>query len=241
MYTGPINIEDCTWSRARGGASVQSDVWLSRALLLWVVARHLLLLGLWHRQAMLSATVRGWGGHQQRLLGRGGGRRQVQGSDLLSHQLLLDLVNEHQVIQLKGLTGHAQQKTATLCECHSRPKNIIPGQKTLTSTQYKIHFCLIYKNKPWWILTLRVCFTDTLVLNGWKDIHTWKQMAIKGGKWLSLHFTSGLTWPGMDGGGGQKYGLLNRGSAILKWTTFIADTYKFQVELDELLTYYSKC
>lgn len=27
-----------------------------------------------------------------------------------------------------------------------------------------------------------------------------------------------LTWPGMDGGGGQKYGLLNRGSAILKST-----------------------
>lgn len=34
----------------------------------------------------------------------------------------------------------------------------------------------------------------------------------------------GPTWPGMDGGGGQKYGLLNRGSAILKWATFIADT-----------------
>lgn len=152
---------------------------------------------------MLSATVRGRGGHQQRLLGRGGGRREVQGSDLLSHQLLLDLVNEHQVIQLKGLTGHAQQKTATLCECHSRPKNIIPGQKTLTSTQYKIHFCLIYKNKPWWILTLRVCFTDRLVLNGWKDIHTWKQMAIKRWKmtvitcykWTYLAWHGWRWWP----------------------------------------------
>lgn len=29
----------------------------------------------------------------------------------------------------------------------------------------------------------------------------------------------------MDGGGGQKYGLLNRGSAILK-STFVLDTFK---------------
>lgn len=89
MYCSPLpgpykqRSEDCTWSRAGGRASVQSDVRLSRALL--VVARHLLWLGLWHRHAVLSATVRGRGGHQQRLLGRGGGRRQVQGSDLLSH------------------------------------------------------------------------------------------------------------------------------------------------------------
>lgn len=34
-----------------------------------------------------------------------------------------------------------------------------------------------------------------------------------------------LTWPGMDGGGGQKYGLLNRGSAILK-STFVLATLK---------------
>lgn len=27
-----------------------------------------------------------------------------------------------------------------------------------------------------------VCFTDRLVLNGLRDIHTWKQKAIKGGK-----------------------------------------------------------
>lgn len=119
-----------TWSRAGGGASMQSYVWLSRTLWLRVVARHLLRLGLWHWHAVLSATIRGRGGHQQRLLGRGGGRRQVKGSDLLSHQLLLDLVNEHQVIQLKGLTGHAQQKTATVCECHSRPKKITPQDRT---------------------------------------------------------------------------------------------------------------
>ena len=109
----------CTWSRAGCRASVQSDVRLSGALRLWVVSRHLL--RLLHRHDVLRAAVRGRGGHQQRLLGRGGGRRQVQGSDLLGHQLLLDLVNEHQVIQLKGLTGHAQQKTATVCECHSCP------------------------------------------------------------------------------------------------------------------------
>lgn len=77
---------------------MQSNVRRPGALRLRVVARYLL--GLWHRQAVLSAAVRGRGGHQQGLLGRGGGRRQVQGSDLLGHQLLLDLVNEHQVIQL---------------------------------------------------------------------------------------------------------------------------------------------
>lgn len=33
---------------------------------------------------------------------------------------------------------------------------------------------------------------------------------------LSFYMKSGLTWPGIDGGGGQKYGLLNRGSAILQ-------------------------
>lgn len=110
----------CTWSRAGGRARVQSDVRLSRALR--VVALHLLWLGLLHRHDVLNATVRGRSGHQQGLLGWAGGRRQVQGSDFLSHQLLLDLVNEHQVIQLKGLTGHAQQKTFTVCECHSCPK-----------------------------------------------------------------------------------------------------------------------
>lgn len=106
---------------------MQGDVRLSRALWLRVVARHLL--RLWHWHAVLSATIRGRGGHQQRLLGRGGGRRKVQRSDLLGHQLLLDLVNEHQVIQLKGLTGHAQQKTATVCECHLRPKNTSQDRK----------------------------------------------------------------------------------------------------------------
>lgn len=68
-------VQMFTWSRAGGGASVQSNIWLSRALWLWVVARHLLWLGLWHRHAVLSTTVWGRGGHQQRLLGGGGGRR----------------------------------------------------------------------------------------------------------------------------------------------------------------------
>lgn len=122
MCNHPV-IKACTWSGAGGGARVQSDVGLSGALRLRVVTLDLLLLLLLlgPRQAVLSVGV-GWrGGHQQGLLGGCGGRRQVQGSDLLGHQLLLDLVNEHQVIQLKGLTGHAQQTTATVCECHSRP------------------------------------------------------------------------------------------------------------------------
>lgn len=115
-------IKARTWSGA--GASVQSDVGLSGALRLRVVTLDLLLLLLLEpRQAVLSVGVGQRGGHQQGLLGGRGGRRQVQGSDLLGHQLLLDLVNEHQVIQLKGLTGHAQQTTATVCECHSRPRD----------------------------------------------------------------------------------------------------------------------
>lgn len=124
---------------------MQGDVRLSRALR--VVALHLLRLGLRHRHDVLSAAVRGRGGHQQGLLGRCGGRRQVQGSDLLSHQLLLDLVNEHQVIQLKGLTGHAQQKTFTVCECHSRPQMHTPRQETPSSTQHELNFFFIDKNK----------------------------------------------------------------------------------------------
>lgn len=102
---------------------MQSDVGLSGALRLRVVTLDLLLLLLGPRQAVLSVGVSWRCGHQQGLLGGRGGRRQVQGSDLLGHQLLLDLVNEHQVIQLKGLTGHAQQTTATVCECHSRPRD----------------------------------------------------------------------------------------------------------------------
>lgn len=121
--------EERTRSRTGGGTSVQGDVWLSRALRLWVVARNLLRLRLWNLHTVLNATVRGRGGNQQRLLRRGGGRWQVQGSNLLSHQLLLDLVNEDQVIQLKGLTGHAQQKTAALCECHSCHQNILQDRK----------------------------------------------------------------------------------------------------------------
>ena len=39
----------------------------------------------------------------------------------------------------------------------------------------------------------------------------------------------GLTWPGMDGGGGQKYGLLNRGSAILKEKTLVTVTFKYEL------------
>lgn len=42
-----------------------------------------------------------------------------------------------------------------------------------------------------------------------------------------------LTWPGMDGGGGQKYGLLNRGSAILKSTFVLATVKTFRVQLAE--------
>lgn len=61
--------------------------------------------------------------HQQRLLGRVGGRGHMQGSDLLGHQLLLDLVDEHQVIQLKELTGQAQQKTDTVSTCDSSRTN----------------------------------------------------------------------------------------------------------------------
>lgn len=41
------------------------------------------------------------------------------------------------------------------------------------------------------------------------------KLAIHGWKWREVGVFP-LTWPGMDGGGGQKYGLLNRGSAILK-------------------------
>lgn len=42
-----------------------------------------------------------------------------------------------------------------------------------------------------------------------------------------------LTWPGMDGGGGQKYGLLNRGSAILKSTFVLATLKTFGLQLAE--------
>lgn len=79
---------------------MQRDVGLSGALRLRVVTLDLLLLLLRPRQAVLSVGVGRRGGHQQGLLRGRRGRRQVQGSDLLGHQLLLDLVNEHQVIQL---------------------------------------------------------------------------------------------------------------------------------------------
>lgn len=42
----------------------------------------------------------------------------------------------------------------------------------------------------------------------------------------------------MDGGGGQKYGLLNRGSAILKRITFIVVAFKSQVIPNKLSSYY---
>lgn len=151
-------IKARTWSGAGGGASVQSDVGLSGALRLRVVTLDLLLLLLEPRQAVLSVGVGRRGGHQQGLLGGRGGRRQVQGSDLLGHQLLLDLVNEHQVIQLKGLTGHAQQTTATVCECHSRPRDIRQRGKSGAA----VRSCLI---------------CSVAVPNGGKDIHTWKQTA----------------------------------------------------------------
>lgn len=97
---------------------MQGDVRLSGALRLRVVARNLL--GLQHRHAMLSAAIRARGGHQQRLLG---GRRQVQGSDLFGHQLLLNLVNEHQVIQLKGLTVMLNRKQPPCVNViHAPPK-----------------------------------------------------------------------------------------------------------------------
>lgn len=100
---------------------MQGDVGLSGALRLRVVARDLL--GLWHRHAMLTAAIRGRGGHQQRLLG---GRRQVQGSDLFGHQLLLNLVNEHQVIQLKGLTVMLNRKQPPCVNVIHAPP---PGKK----------------------------------------------------------------------------------------------------------------
>lgn len=84
----------------------------------------------------------------------------MQRSDLLGHQLLLDLVNEHQVIQLKGLTGHAQQTTATVCECHSRPCDYDYVEKRGAAASP----CLI---------------CSVAVPNSGKDIHTWKQMAEK--------------------------------------------------------------
>lgn len=189
-------IEAHTWSGAGGRASVQRDVRLSGALRLRVVALDLLLL-LWPRQAVLSVAVGQRGGHQQGLLGGRGGRRQVQGSNLLSHQLLLDLVNEHQVIQLKGLTGHAQQTTATLCECHSRPCDYDYVGKTGHS------------HEPLFDLLRRSAEQ--------RKRHSHKETNGKKSKIVSdACYKSGHTWPGMDGGGGQKYGLLNRGSAILK-------------------------
>lgn len=42
----------------------------------------------------------------------------------------------------------------------------------------------------------------------------------------------------MDGGGGQKYGLLNRGSAILKRITFIVVAFKSPVTPNEVSWYY---
>lgn len=61
----------------------------------------------------------------------------MQGSDLLGHQLLLDLVNEHQVIQLKGLTGHAQQQTAATCKRRSRRPNAASRSSTSTFANEK--------------------------------------------------------------------------------------------------------
>lgn len=84
----------------------------------------------------------------------------MQGSDLLGHQLLLDLVNEHQVIQLKGLTGHAQQKTATVCECHSWRCDYDNMEKQGAA----VRSCLI---------------CSVAVLNSGKDIHTWKHTTTK--------------------------------------------------------------
>lgn len=153
---------------------MQRHVRLSRVLRLRVVPLNLLLL-LGPRQAVLSVGVgrRGW--HQQGLLGGRGRRRQMEGSDLLSHQLLLDLVNEHQVIQLKGLTGHAQQTTATVCECHSRPCDYDYVEKQGAAMSP----CLI-------------CFVAAL--NSGKDIHTWKQTAIKVRWSLTKVDIPGLAW-----------------------------------------------
>lgn len=135
---------------------MQRDVRLSGALRLRVVTLDLLLLLL--GQAVLRVGVGRRGGHQQGLLGGRGGRRQVQGSDLLGHQLLLDLVNEHQVIQLKGLTGHAQQTTGTVCECHSWPCNYDNVGKQGAAARSRLIW-------------------SVAVLNSGKDIHTWKHTA----------------------------------------------------------------
>lgn len=194
-----------TWSGAGSRAGVQSDVWLSGALLLRVVTRHLLWLELLHWHAVLGATIRGRGGHQQRLLWRVGRGRQVQRSDLLGHQLLLDLVNEHQVIQLKGLTGHAQQTRVTVCECHSRPPKTHPMSSTTDQHTVQVRFSgILISYKCWtgaeWLK--RRSHMETNSNEGWES--------------QLVNVERALTWPGMDGGGGQKYGLLNRGSAILK-------------------------
>ena len=88
-----------------------------------VVALDLVGLKLGHLHAMLDPTattstaaapsVGGRGGHHEGLLGGAGRGWQVEWADLLGHQLLLDLVDEHQVIQLKGSRVKAQQTTAT--------------------------------------------------------------------------------------------------------------------------------
>lgn len=97
----------------------------------------------------------------------------MKGSDLLSHQLLLDLVNEHQVIQLKGLTGHAQQKTATVCECQSRPKYVfkyrniyLPGQEMLTSRTVQAPFLFNVQEQTMMDYHSQFVLLIMLVLNG---------------------------------------------------------------------------
>lgn len=80
----------------------------------------------------------------------------MQGSDLLGHQLLLDLVNEHQVIQLKGLTGHAPQQTAATRERRSRRLNA--GNHASSSTFVNKN---IYILKNGGLEQVRVSFTET--------------------------------------------------------------------------------
>lgn len=81
----------------------------------------------------------------------------MQGSDLLGHQLLLDLVNEHQVIQLKGLTGHAQQQTAATCE------RLSPQRKRQSVTAPSARRQI---KKHGGFKQAIVSFTETPVLNG---------------------------------------------------------------------------
>lgn len=67
-------------------------------------------------------------------------------------------------------------------------------------------------------------------LKGRSHVETNQQLTAENGEQVGVIT---LTWPGMEGGGGQKYGLLNRGSAILKSTFVLATLKTFRVQLAE--------